>query len=159
MIEPIRIDFTVACSPDHAFEVWTSRTTLWWPVEHTVSAEPGLEVTFEPRAGGRVFERAPSGDEHEWGQVVTWEPPHRLRYLWHIRRGRTDATDVEITFRPEEGGTRVSIVHAGWERLGDRARRWREVNTMGWDGVLPAYRAACERASPGSLGGLGEGGG
>lgn len=144
MIEPIEIDFTVGCDPERAFEVWTSRTSLWWPVEHTVSAEPGTAVTFEPRAGGRIFERTPAGDEHEWGEVVEWEPPRLLRYRWHIRRERTDATEVEIRFDDHPDGTRVSIVHAGWERLGDLGPRWREVNTMGWDGVLPAYRAACE---------------
>jgi uncharacterized protein YndB with AHSA1/START domain len=88
MIEPIEIDFTVACDREHAFDVWTSRTTLWWPVEHTVSAAPGVAVTFEPRGGGRIFERTPAGDEHEWGEVLAWEPPRLLRYRWHIRRER-----------------------------------------------------------------------
>ena len=49
----IEIDFTVACSPEHAFDVWADRTTLWWPVEHTVSAEPDVAVSIEPRVGGR----------------------------------------------------------------------------------------------------------
>ena len=145
MIEPIEIGFTVACPPGHAFDVWTSRTTLWWPVEHTVSAEEGVTVTFEPRAGGRIYERAPGGEEHEWGEVLAWEPPRLLRYLWHIRRDRPDATEVEIRFEDDVGGTRVWIVHSGWEGLGERGPRWREINTMGWDGVLPAFREACER--------------
>ena len=144
IIEPIEIDFSIACAPQHAFDVWTSRTSLWWPVEHTVSAEPGVVVLFEPRQGGRIFERTPSGEEHDWGEVLTWEPPHLLHYLWHIRRDRADATEVEITFTGNADETKVSIVHRGWERLGDRGPWWREVNTMGWDGVLPAYRAACE---------------
>lgn len=143
MIDPIEIDFTVACSPEHAFDVWTARTALWWPVEHTVSAEPDVAVSIEPRVGGRIFERTPAGEEHAWGEVLAWEPPHLLRYLWHIRRDRADATEVEIRFAGAREGTRVSIVHRGWERLGERGPRWREVNTMGWDGVVPAYRAAC----------------
>lgn len=92
MIDPIEIDFTVACSPEHAFDVWTTRTTLRWPVEHTVSAEPDVAVSIEPRVGGRIFERTPAGTEHAWGEVLAWEPPHLLRYLWHIRRDRADAT-------------------------------------------------------------------
>jgi hypothetical protein len=142
VIEPIELGFTVGCDPAHAFEVWTSRTALWWPPEHTVSADPDVVVTFEPRAGGRIFERTPAGEEHEWGRILTWEPPGLLRYLWHIRRDRSDATEVEIRFDDDPDGTRVSIVHSGWERLGD-GPRWREINTMGWDGVLPSFRDAC----------------
>jgi uncharacterized protein YndB with AHSA1/START domain len=149
MIEPIEIDFTVTCAPAHAFEVWTSRTSLWWPSEHTVSADPDVVVTFEPRTGGRIFERTPAGDEHEWGEVLAWEPPRLLRYSWHIRRERSDATEVEIRFDDDPDGTRVSIVHSGWERLGVLGPRWREVNTMGWDGVLPAYRAGCDVVTEG----------
>ena len=145
MIEPIAYEFVVGCDPAHAFDVWTARTTMWWPVGHTVSAEPGLEVTFEPRVGGRVFERSPSGEEHDWGEIAAWEPPSRLAYRWHIRRDRQDATDVEITFDPHDDGTLVRIVHTGWERLGDGAE-WRARNVGGWDGVLPAYREACGTA-------------
>jgi len=29
-----------------------------------------------------------------------WEPPTRIGYLWHLRRDRADATEVEITFTP-----------------------------------------------------------
>jgi uncharacterized protein YndB with AHSA1/START domain len=142
MIAPIIHEFTVDCDALHAFDVWTSRTTAWWPVGHTVSAEPGVEIRLEPRVGGRIFERAPDGEEHDWGEIVAWEPPRRLAYLWHIRRDRADATDVEITFTPRGAGTVVRIVHTGWERLGDGSA-WRDRNVGGWDGVLPAYRDAC----------------
>jgi uncharacterized protein YndB with AHSA1/START domain len=142
MIAPIIHEFTVDCDASYAFEVWTSRTTAWWPVGHTVSAEPGVEIRFEPRVGGRIFERAPDGEEHDWGEIVAWEPPSRLAYLWHIRRDRADATDVEITFTPHGDGTVVRILHTGWERLGDGAA-WRDRNVGGWNGVLPDYRDAC----------------
>src|SRR5262249_43002769 len=77
-----------------------------------------LIVTFEPRPGGRIYERTPGGREHDWGEVLAWEPPRRLVYLWHLRFDRADATEVEVTFTPVEGGTRVRIEHRGWERLG-----------------------------------------
>ena len=144
MIEPIRISFEVACSADHAFAVWTARTSSWWPVAHTVSAEKGLQVVFEGRPGGRIFERTPAGVEIEWGEVTVWERPHRLGYLWHIAADPSDATEVEINF-VEQGNatTRVDIEHRGWERLGSKGPGWREANQGGWDGVLPDYRAAC----------------
>ena len=74
MIEPLRIAFEVGCSPERTFELWTAQTSTWWPSTHTVSAQPGVEVIIEPGVGGRIYERTPQGDEHDWGQVTGWEP-------------------------------------------------------------------------------------
>ena len=143
-MEPLELEFTVACDPPRAFALWAEQTTRWWPHGHSVSAAPGLSVTFEPRPGGRIFERTPAGEEHDWGEVLEWEPPHRLAYLWHLRQDRADATRVEISFRPEGDGTRVSIVHSGWERLGDRGGPLRDRNRRGWGGLLPHFVRAAE---------------
>lgn len=144
MIEPIRISFEVQCPPDHAFQVWTEKTSRWWPTSHTVSEKPGLNVIFEGRQGGRVFERTVDGGEIDWGEITVWEPPRKLGYLWFIRTDRSDATDVEITFHEAgDGATRVEIEHRGWERLAERGQPWREANVGGWNGVLPAFIAAC----------------
>ncbi len=148
MIEPLRIAFDVECSPDHAFATWTGRATAWWPSEHSVSHEPGAEIVFEPRRGGRIFERTSDGTEIEWGEIVEWEPPRRLRYLWHIATDPTNATDVEIVFHElPDATTRVEIEHGGWDRLGEIGRPWRDANQAGWDGVLPSYTAAARSRS------------
>ena len=144
MDEAIELDFTLDCPPEHAFEVWTCRATMWWPSAHTVSRDPRVVVTFEPRAGGRVYERTPDGTEHDWGRVVAWEPPGRLAYTWHIATEPSNATDVEITFAPEGDRTRVRVTHAGWQRLGTFAQDWRGANRLGWEGVLPDYQRAAE---------------
>ena len=141
MIEPIRISFTLECSAEHAFDTWTGKATSWWPPEHTVSHERGAEIVFEPRRGGRIFERTATGIEIEWGQIVEWQRPRRLRYLWHIATDPGNATDVMIEFREVDGSsTRVDIEHAGWERLGELGRTWRDANHAGWEGVLPSYQ-------------------
>lgn len=143
MIDPLRIAFDVDCSPERSFELWTARTSMWWPRTHTVSAEPGVEVIIEPGVGGRIFERTPQGVEHDWGEVTGWEPPNRISYLWHLRQERADATEVEITFTAAEGdGTAVAIVHHGWERLGARGQERRDANQHGWAGLLPHFQAA-----------------
>ena len=143
MIEPLRISFQVACSADHAFTTWTGRATAWWPPEHTVSHEPGAEIVFEPRRGGRIFERTAQGAEIEWGEIVEWDPPRRLRYLWRIATDPQNATDVEIVFRElSDSTTSIEIEHGGWDRLGAIGQTWREANQAGWDGVLPSYIAA-----------------
>jgi uncharacterized protein YndB with AHSA1/START domain len=141
-VKPLELEFTVGCSVRHAFAVWAERTSLWWPHSHSVSAEEGLTVTFEPRAGGRIFERTPLGAEHDWGEILAWEPPGRLRYRWHLRQDRADATDVEITFTGAGDETVVRIVHDGWERLGARGPELRDRNRQGWSGLLPHYQRA-----------------
>jgi uncharacterized protein YndB with AHSA1/START domain len=146
-LEPLVIQFSVACSADHAFAVWTDRTTLWWPHGHSVSGDPGLTVTFEPRAGGRIFERTTQGAEHDWGEVLVYEPPAKLVYLWHIGRDRSAATEVEISFWEEGPDTTISIVHRGWERLGDAGKELKDRNRHGWSGLLPHYQRACEEQS------------
>lgn len=144
MIEPLRLSLVVQCPAGHAFTVWTAKTSRWWPVSHTVTEEAGLEVLFEPRVGGRIFERTPAGAEVDWGEVTAWDPPRRLGYLWHLNVDRSDATDVEITFVDQgDNTTRVEIEHRGWERLGDRGQTWRDRNHVGWGGVLSHFVEAC----------------
>ena len=55
-VEPIEIEFEVACSPEHAFDTWANKTSAWWPRSHSMTSAPGLVVTFEPRPGGRATE-------------------------------------------------------------------------------------------------------
>jgi hypothetical protein len=45
--------------------------------------------------------------------VLAWEPPRRVVYLWHIRRDRADATEVEIKFLDAGDRTRIEIEHRG----------------------------------------------
>jgi uncharacterized protein YndB with AHSA1/START domain len=142
-MEPLELAFTVDCSPEHAFDTWARRIGTWWPKGHSVSADPELKVTLEPHVGGRIFERTPDGTEHDWGEVVAWDPPHRLSYLWHLRTDRADATEVTVAFAGEGEHTLVTIVHSGWERLGAGADEWRERNQRGWGGLVGHYRAAC----------------
>jgi uncharacterized protein YndB with AHSA1/START domain len=145
MVEPLRLSVRLGCPVAHAFHVWTAKIAMWWPADHTVTGADDLNVVLEPRVGGRIFERTATGVEHDWGEVTVWEPPHRLGYLWHLRRDRADATDVEITFVPDgPDATRVDIVHGGWDRLGALGPDWREANKGGWSTLLPHLLAFVE---------------
>jgi uncharacterized protein YndB with AHSA1/START domain len=143
MSEPFRLSFEVACAPEHAFRVWTTRISSWWPRDHTVSGQADAEVVLQGRVGGRIYERTPDGAEHEWGEVARWEPPTRLGYVWHIGQDRANATDVEIRFSPQDNAcTRVDIEHGGWQRLGSVAEERRAQNRRGWDALVPEFVAA-----------------
>ena len=147
MIEPLRLSFEVRCSAERAFEVWTRETTMWWPDDHTALGEPGSEVVFEPGAGGGVYEVTAGGQRIDWGQVLVWDPPRRLAYLWHLRADRADATEVHIEFLPLDAATsRVEIEHRGWEHLGAGGPERRDANRRGWAGLTPFFVAACNAA-------------
>ncbi len=143
MIEPIELSFTVSCDPAHAFAVWTSRISMWWPTSHSVSQDPDLVVTIEPWVGGRIYERVSDGSEHRWGEVTVWNPPRSFSYRWHLRQDPDDATDVTVEFVEADGGAEVRIVHRGWERLGGRGQELRERNTQGWSGLVFYFERAC----------------
>jgi uncharacterized protein YndB with AHSA1/START domain len=147
MIEPLRLAFDVEAPQDHAFETYTRAIGTWWPADHTHTGRSDLAIEMEGRAGGRIFERTPEGEEFDWGRVVVWEPPARLVYSWHLRRSPDEATEVEIMFRAMgDAATRVEIEHRGWERLGAEGQTWRDRNAGGWATLLPHYERAVETA-------------
>ncbi len=137
-MEPLIVEFDVRAAPSHAFDVWTRRCQLWWPRDHTVSGDPA-SITFEPWAGGRIFERARTGEEHDWGQVLDWGPPTRVRYLWHLFFDRSEATEIELTFTPVDDGTRVRLEQRGWERLGDAGPPRRTRTGQVWTELTAVY--------------------
>jgi uncharacterized protein YndB with AHSA1/START domain len=143
MTAPIEIRLRVDCAPAHAFEVWTGRIDMWWPRGHSVSADPGLHVAIEPGVGGRIVERTPAGAEHVWGEVLVWDPPRRLAYLWHIYGTREEATEVDVVFTPDGDGTAVTLTHTGWERLSATRPDLRDRNEAAWSRVLPHFAEAC----------------
>ena len=146
MSAPLKLSFDVGCSPEHAFAVWTSGIGTWWPPDHTVTGQADLTVVLQEGVGGRIFERTTDGTEHDWGEVTVWEPPTQLSYLWHLRRDRSDATEVEIRFVPQgDTATRVEIEHRGWERLGAAGDEWRDRNRAGWQGLLPHFVEAIDK--------------
>lgn len=148
MKPPLRISFTVACPPQHAFTVWTSRIDTWWPSDHTVTGAPDLTVVLERGVGGRIYERTTDGIEHDWGVVTTWDPPSKLAYRWHIGQGPDAATEVEVRFvAAGAADTRVEIEHRGWEQLGDAADERRDRNALGWESLLPHFVVAIEKGN------------
>ena len=137
---------TVNVPVERAFEVFTAEIGTWWPLRtHAVDTERSETVILESQVGGRLYERAPSGEEHLWGTVVAWEPPSRIVYSWHPGRGEETAQEVTITFSAEGPGTRVQVRLTGWEKLGDDMEEAVASYDMGWDTVMGLYADAADR--------------
>ena len=145
MTDALRISQEIDCTPEHAFTVWTTRLSTWWPKGHSASGDTETVPVLEPRLGGRIYERTGDGREIDWGEITTWDPPHRLGYRWHIAWDVALATDVELTFVAlADDRTRLDVVHTGWDRFGEEADRFRTANTGGWGALLPRFVAAAE---------------
>ena len=140
-MEPIVVEFDVDVSPAHAFEVWTSKPSMWWPRSHTVTQDRDLTVVFEPFLGGRIYERGADGVEHEWGEILVWGPPARVGYLWHLFFDRSEATEITVTFTGTGIGSRVRLVQTGFERLDAEVGPERRKRTnQAWLNVTGHYR-------------------
>ena len=142
--EPLLTAFDVACSAEHAVDVWTTRISTWWPNDHT---NGGGDVVLEQGVGGRLLERQGDGTEHVWGEITTWDPPARLGYTWHIGQPVSNATDVEVRFvAVGDDATRVEIEQRGWETYGSEAGIWRARNRIGWDSLATHFTRAIEES-------------
>ena len=140
--EPLVIEFEVGVSPQQAFETWTERCATWWPASHTVSGDPAA-ITFEPHPEGRIFEHDATGAEHDWGRVLEWQPPARLRYRWHLFFDPSEATEVEVTFTPRGEHTAVRLEQRGFDQLGQAATPRRAKTALAWGSLTAAFAQAC----------------
>ena len=122
--EPYRRSIHIEASPEVVFEYWTNPNLLvrWM----------GHRAELDPRPGGAFVVHF--GEERCMeGRYITLDPPHRLVLAWGRRGSRTlpeSSTRLEVRFTPEDGGTRVDIVH--WA-LPDVERRQHE---LGWHHYL-----------------------
>lgn len=147
-IAPIEVGITVASDVEHAFATFTADVGSWWPSEsHSVGEERVAAVILEPGVGGRFFERWDDGTEHEWGEVLEWDEPRRFVCTWQPNPDRPAPTEVEVRFEAIEGGTRVTLVHRHWERLGAEAVETRRSYVSGWGPVIDRYARRCEAAA------------
>ena len=144
----VRKSVFVRCTPEHAFHVYTERMSDWYPIEgHSIFDDPQSTVVWEGRVGGRVYERSSKGEEGVWGTIVVWDPPNELTMTWHPDRGEETAQELNIRFTAEGEGTRVDVVHTGWERVGpdflDKITSYDE----GWGMVLALFAEAAGKES------------
>jgi len=145
----VRRTVTVKAPVEKAFAVFTESFTTWWPADYHVNPN-GYDAAFiEPRVGGRWYERATDGSEADWGVVLDWDPPHRLRLTWQLDGAYqfdpdpAHASEVEVTFTDAgEGMTRVDVTHSRFEGLADGAAVAETVGgDNGWRTLLSHFQS------------------
>jgi uncharacterized protein YndB with AHSA1/START domain len=138
-IEPVRRTIMVDCPMEEAFRVFTTEIASWWPLlTHSIGGEQVERLVFEEYAGGEVYEVAKDGARAHWADVLAWEPPARFVLDWQVNPTEP-ATELEVRFAAEDGGTRVELEHRGWERLGERGEEARGNYANGWVTVLGRF--------------------
>jgi len=138
---PVRKTLELACSQTHAFEVFTHRVSLWWPLaSHSCGEDRAQSVEVEPRIGGHWRETTVDGALHLWGTVLTWDPPNGFSSTWHPGFGPDQATHLIVQFIAiDEHRCRLELLHGGWEARGEEADAMRKGYEKGWDFVLGEF--------------------
>ena len=124
-IRPVHKSVTVKASAERAFRIFTEGVDTWWPRAHHIGKSPMKKAVIEGRAGGRCFTEQIDGTDCDWGQVLVWEPPHRLVMAWQVTPAWdyepdvAKSSEVVVRFTPElDGSTRVDLEHRHLERHG-----------------------------------------
>ena len=132
----VRNQVVVNAPVDRAFAVFTEQMDRIKPREHNMLGVDIEQTVFEPRVGGRIYDRGTDGSECEWATVLAYEPPHRVVFSWNISpRWQVEAdpdrrSEVEVRFIAEdEQRTRVELEHRHLDRHGD-----------GWEGMAEGVR-------------------
>ena len=127
---------------ERAFTTFTEDIGSWWPPEHHLLQSDLAEMVFEPRRGGRVYDRGVDGSECQWATVLAFEPPHRVVFSWNvnlawrIEEDPAKVSEVEVTFVPDgPERTRVTLEHRHIDRHGEG---WEEMRAAvgspeGWE--------------------------
>ena len=139
-LPPIVRSVLVSWNQADAFRRFTDEFASWWPWRtHSIGGERVRRVVFETRVGGRIFEEHADGRRFQWGTVLEWDPPARVKFTFHPSREPASAQDVEVRFLPEGGGTRLELTATKWENWGEGAVRARKGYHLGWGYVLNVW--------------------
>ena len=153
-IAPVRKTVRVKAPIAHAFEVFTSGLTRWWPHDSRRRQEADREssdgaAARRPLAGNL-------GRRHARRRVATitlWEPPHRLVMLWQVNaQWKPDMamkSEVDVRFTADgPDATEVELVHHKFETMGAEAgASMRNDVDRGWPGLIERFAQEAERRS------------
>jgi uncharacterized protein YndB with AHSA1/START domain len=140
----IHTAIVVEASIERAFRAFTEEFDRIKPREHNMLPVEIAQTVFEPRAGGRVYDRGVDGSECRWARVLAFEPPTRMVFSWDIspqwqvESDLEQTSEVEIRFIAESAErTRVELEHRNLDRHGEG---WEaERDAIGGDGGWPLY--------------------
>lgn len=151
--DAVRQTITVRTNVDRAFKVFTDGFDSWWPRTHHIGKSPMTRAVIEGKVGGRCYSDQQDGTTCPWGQVLAWEPPHRILIAWQITHewgyepDLARSSEVEVRFTPlGDGTTRVELEHRHFERHGAGGVGIRQAvsGEGGWPSLLQLFARKAE---------------
>jgi uncharacterized protein YndB with AHSA1/START domain len=140
----VRLAIVVDTPLERAFRAFTEDFDRVKPREHNMLPVAIAETVFEPRVGGRVYDRGVDGSEYQWARVLAFEPPDRLVFSWdispqwQIESDPERTSEVEVRFVAESAQrTRVELEHRNLDRHGPGWEGTRDA--VGGEGGWPLY--------------------
>jgi uncharacterized protein YndB with AHSA1/START domain len=119
---------------EHSLVMKADRERVWKAItsaEH-FSKWFGLPIKMNRLEPGGEFRFVEIEDSLS-ARIVTVEPPELYQFEWAPEPGVPVYTLVTIRLEPVEGGTRVTMSEAGFEKLPEQYRKSRfESNSEGW---------------------------
>lgn len=120
-MEPIHHNVTIACSPQRAFEVFTTGMGTWWDPAYTPDPATYIGIDLDPRVGGAVALR--HGDAtYPFGEVTQWRPGEHYQQTFWLAMDRAHPSTVDVRFTPDGGVCLVTFEHGGWDAANVAAR-------------------------------------
>ena len=132
---PVKPSLTIKrrlnASPEKVFAAWTKPETLalWFGPGHCTRVDASIDL----RVGGRYhITMVVPGDQHDvMGVYREIVPNERLVFTWHWKTTPERESQVTVTFKPDGGGTMLTLLH---ELFADEPAR--ERHQEGWAGAL-----------------------
>ena len=94
-------------------------------------------IAVDWRVGGLAVETV-AGERFEWADVLEYDPPTAFRLRWRVNPEKPP-TELKVAFFADGDGTRVELIHAGWESFAETAGEEAQGYTSGGDTVLGHY--------------------
>jgi len=153
-IEPVHKIIQVKAPIAHAFDVFTTGLTRWWPPNHGIGKKPITRVFMEPKLGGRWLEIAEDKTETVVATIIDWDRPRRLLLRWQVNaQWKPDPSmrsEVEVRFVANDPHTTtVELLHHKFETMGERdGASMRKDVDGGWPTMLDRFAAEAARTAP-----------
>lgn len=133
MIPPIEKSRTLPFPVPMVYSAWISSDTV---------IPPATAMDIDPRVGGhyRLIIDTPDFKSRCEGVFSIVEPNERLVYSWRWQNDEEE-TEIDVRFDKVPEGTRVTIVHSGFEKEQSRTN-----HDHGWDSYMDGLEAFLDDA-------------
>lgn len=131
----IHAQIDIEAPPEDVFQALTDPVELaaWWGSPDTYRT---FDWRIDLRVGGawscQAEDHATGRRGEVRGEYRELDPPHRLAYTWQPSWDGFLASTIQIELQPHAGGTRVRVIHTGFEGRPESCQGHAE----GWKRVL-----------------------